>query len=67
MMNDKPLQEYTFIHDYYFMAGDNISISVDSRYWGFVPDVFIVGKAYCLIGHTSKNTREGKKWFKKIE
>lgn len=40
---DSSLKSHTFKHDYYFALGDNSLDSNDSRYWGFIPDDFIIG------------------------
>lgn len=37
------VEEYTFHNDYYFAVGDNAMSSFDSRYWGFIPEDFIIG------------------------
>lgn len=44
-INGAAADSYTFQMDYFWMMGDNRHHSSDARYWGFVPEDHIVGKA----------------------
>lgn len=43
LLDGEPLDYYRFRKNYYFMCGDHALNSGDSRYWGFVPEEYIVG------------------------
>ena len=49
LINGKPAKTYTFAMDYYWMMGDNRDNSLDSRYWGFVPEDHIVGTPMIVL------------------
>lgn len=68
-LNGKPIQEYRFQKNYYFMAGDKGENSQDSRYWGLLPEEYIVGKAAFIWKSVDPYTGQFRweRFMKKIE
>ncbi|MFI3292941.1 MAG: signal peptidase I [Rikenellaceae bacterium] len=71
-INGEQTTSYTFAMDYYWMMGDNRHNSADSRFWGFVPEDHIVGKASFVWMSLDKELSfpENIRWdrlFKKIK
>jgi signal peptidase I len=58
VLGDSVIRGYRFEKDYYFMAGDLVYDSVDSRYWGPLPGDHIVGKVSLVL--TSREPRDKK-------
>jgi len=48
-INDREETSYTFKMNYYWVIGDNLHGSQDSRYWGFVPEDHLIGKASKIL------------------
>ena len=57
-LGDSLIQEYRFRENYYFMGGDNMENSKDSRYWGLLPEPYIVGVATRIWKSVDKYTDE---------
>jgi signal peptidase I len=66
VIDGKPTDTYTFAYNYYWMMGDNRHNSQDSRFWGFVPETHIVGRA-SLIWFSWEGGPRWKRLFKSIE
>jgi signal peptidase I len=47
-LDRQPVYTYIFQANYYFVAGDRVEDSKDSRYWGLLPETYIVGKAWLV-------------------
>ncbi len=69
LYDGKPITNYTFKQDYYFMMGDNRHNSADSRSWGFVPYDHIVGSPFFVwfsMKYSEKNPISGASVIKSL-
>ncbi|MDB5193044.1 MAG: lepB [Segetibacter sp.] len=65
-INGKEANTYTCKYNYYWMMGDNRHRSQDSRFWGFVPETHIVGRA-SLIWFSWEGGPRWNRLFKSIK
>jgi len=65
-INGVETKRYTFKMDYFWLMGDNRHNSQDSRFWGFVPEDHVVGKA-SLIWFSWQNGPRWKRFFNIIK
>jgi signal peptidase I len=65
--NEKTAELYTFQNNYYFMLGDNRHNSNDSRYWGFLPEEDINGKATVVLFNFLNGKFMTNRLFKRIK
>lgn len=63
-IKDQAIEEYEFKMNYYFAMGDNRENSLDSRYWGMVPEDHIVGTPVFVWLSTDPNASSWAKWIR---
>ena len=69
LLDGEMITDYRFKGNYYFMVGDKVENSRDSRYWGLVPEDFIVGRVCRILRSVDKYTGETRweRFMKKVE
>lgn len=69
LLGDSVIRHYRFQENYYFVSGDKMANSRDSRYWGLLPEPFIVGRV-ARIWKSLDALNGGMRWdrvMKKVE
>lgn len=61
LINGKVTVTHKWKHNYYFMAGDNVYDSSDSRYWGLVPEEYIIGVVQ-MVSYSKDKKTDKRKW-----
>ncbi len=58
LLDGQIVKKHRFLHNYYFMAGDNVLDSYDSRYQGPVPEEYIIGVATRILYSKNEQTNQ---------
>ena len=58
LLGDSTIADYRFTENYYFVCGDRVANSKDSRYWGLLPEKYIVGRASLIWKSVNAETGE---------
>jgi len=68
LLDNSIISDYIFTKNYYFMVGDYLFDSADSRYWGLLPEDHIIGKVSFIWKSKDKLTGKYRfeRFFKKI-
>lgn len=68
-LDGRELKSHTFRHNYYFVAGDNVCDSKDSRYWGLVPEDYVIGVVKLISYNQDKTTKkyDAERWLKRVK
>ncbi|WP_303014719.1 signal peptidase I [uncultured Bacteroides sp.] len=64
LLGDSVIHTYRFCRNYYFMRGDNATDSYDSRFWGILPEDFILGVGQFIW--FSRDKKSGKLRWKRM-
>lgn len=65
-INGKKATTYKFKLNYYFMMGDNRKGTIDSRFWGFLPETNIIGKVQCVLFSNKNEEFQWDRLFKML-